>query len=88
MDYRKTLGKAKNKLKDLGSGDGDVIDAIESGEGIDPLGLEKDKMDTENEEEYVRGEDMIADMERDIEISRNRRDDSKLDMELDDLDDL
>lgn len=94
MDLSKVFGaaktgakKAKSVVEEAGDGDKDLIESLESegdlgvidsGESFGPgMGDEDD--------EYVRGEDTVADLDRDIEIARQNRK-RKMDDEYDLLD--
>jgi hypothetical protein len=69
MDYKGLYGKAKKKFQDLGEGDKDLLETMEGGGSLDVVGNEK----TDERNEYKRGEDMVADIERDMEISKSLR---------------
>ncbi len=99
MDLSKVFGaaksgakKAKGAVQEAGEGEDDLLDTLEGG-GIDvvdsgePLGpIEGD--DAGAGEGYERGEDMLADLERDLGHARSRRkgEDDSLDVDLSEFD--
>lgn len=90
MNLRSLFGKAKSEMKDLGEGDKDLLETMESEKGLGVIDSGQPKEGPKTEAEYERGEDMLADMERDMEHARNRRmgdkDDDTLGIDLSDLD--
>jgi hypothetical protein len=82
MDLSKVFGaakssakKAKSVVEEAGEGDKDLIESLESDDdlGVIDSGESFGPGMDDQDGDYVRGEDTVADLDRDIEIARQNR---------------